>query len=522
MPKSICVVGAGQWGKNHIRTLNELGFLGGVVEADSETRKELSEKYPDVKFFASVKEAIKENFDGFTVATPAETHFEIAEFIIRHRKHVLVEKPITLKAEEARQLKNLAEENGINLMVGHLLLFHPAIKKIKELIEEGKIGKLEYIYSNRLNLGTVRMEENILWSFAPHDISIFQYLIGSFPKEIVSRGGIFLQPHNHDSSMTILSYPGNVVGHIFVSWLHPFKEHRIVVIGSKGMFSYEDSSDEKNILFYEKGIDWIQGEPIKRDGPTEAIPYNKSMPLTEELKYFAEHLNGDTIEIADAQNALEVLEILEKASESLLSTTNPLLSPTPLIHRSEIPDTCFVHETAAIDEHCEIGSGTRIWHFSHIISGSRIGRNCNIGQNVVIGPDVSIGNNCKIQNNISVYKGVTLEDGVFCGPSMVFTNVYNPRAEIRKMDQVRPTLVKKGATIGANATIICGNTLGSYALIGAGAVVTNDVPDHALMIGNPATQYGWACVCGETLNEKLTCPECGKNYSKDKNGLKEN
>lgn len=157
---------------------------------------------------------------------------------------------------------------------------------------------------------------------------------------------------------------------------------------------------------------------------------------------------------------------------------------------------------------------SKIWRFSHILSGSKIGENCNIGQNVVIGPDVTIGNKCKIQNNVSVYKGVTLEDGVFCGPSMVFTNVYNPRAEIRKIDQARPTLVKKGATIGANATIICGHTIGRYAFIGAGAVVTKDVPDYALMVGNPAKQIGWMCECGERLSNELKCQDCGKVFEK--------
>jgi UDP-2-acetamido-3-amino-2,3-dideoxy-glucuronate N-acetyltransferase len=208
--KRIAVIGAGRWGKNHIKTLHELGFLSGIVEADPDTRNVFKDKYPEAKTFATIRDAIKEDFDGFTVATPAETHFKIAEFIITHKKHVLVEKPLTLKASEARRLKELAEENGVNLMVGHLLLFHPAIRKIKELIKKGKIGRLEYIYSNRLNLGTVRTEENILWSFAPHDISVFQYFIGSLPSEIVSRGGVFLQPHNHDSSMTILTYRANL------------------------------------------------------------------------------------------------------------------------------------------------------------------------------------------------------------------------------------------------------------------------------------------------------------------------
>jgi predicted dehydrogenase len=324
MNKKICVVGAGHWGKNHIKTLHELGFLAGIVEADSDKRNIFKEKYPKAKSFATVRDAIKEDFDGFTVATPAETHFELAEFIITHKKHVLVEKPITLKASKARRLKELAEENGVNLMVGHLLLFHPAVRKIKELIERGKIGKLEYIYSNRLNLGTVRTEENILWSFAPHDISVFQFFIGSLPMEVISRGGVFLQPHNHDSSMTILTYPNNIVGHIFVSWLNPFKEHRMVVIGSKGMFSYEDSSDDKNILFYEKGIDWIQGEPIKRDGPTEVIPYEKQMPLTEELKYFAAHTNGNRVKTANARNGVEVLKSSKKPPKaSSLLTFHP-------------------------------------------------------------------------------------------------------------------------------------------------------------------------------------------------------
>ena len=448
------------------------------------------------------------------MATPAETHFEIAQFIIKHKRHILVEKPIALKTADAKSLKKLAEENRVNLMVGHLLLFHPAIRKIKELIEAGKIGKFEYIYSNRLNLGTVRTEENILWSFAPHDISVFQYLIGNLPIEIVSRGGAFLQPYIHDSSMTVLTYPDNIVGHIFVNWLHPFKEHRIVVIGSKGMLSYEDSSKDKNVLFYEKGIDWIQGEPIKRDGPTEVIPYDKSMPLTEELKFFVDHLNGDPIKMADARNAVEVLEILEKASESLLTGAEVKIRPSP-----PVPNI-LVHPTTETDENVTIGKGTKIWHFCHILSGSNIGEHCNIGQNVAIGPDVTIGDGCKIQNNVSVYKGVTLEDGVFCGPSMVFTNVYNPRAEIRKMNQLKPTLVKKGATIGANATIICGVTIGQYALIGAGAVITKDIPNHALVVGNPARQKGWVCRCGEKLDNDLKCAECGKKYFREKDGLK--
>lgn len=318
MKKKVCVVGAGKWGKNHIKTLDGFGCLEGIVERDDGIRKSFAEKYPSVKIFDDVSNAVEHPFDGFVVATPAETHYEIAAFLLEHKKHVLVEKPITLKAEDARNLLKLSKENDVNLMVGHVLLFHPAIRKIKQLVSDGKVGKLQYLYSNRLNLGTVRTEENILWSFAPHDIAIFQHIIEEMPMEIVSRGGAFLQPHIHDTTMTVLKYPDNIVGHIFVSWLHPFKEQRLIIIGSKGMLSFEDSSDEKELLFYEKGIDWVRGEPVKREGPNELIPYDNEMPLTEELRYFVDHLDGSPVKIANGQNAVDVLEILEKATETLV------------------------------------------------------------------------------------------------------------------------------------------------------------------------------------------------------------
>lgn len=180
----------------------------------------------------------------------------------------------------------------------------------------------------------------------------------------------------------------------------------------------------------------------------------------------------------------------------------------------------FVHESAYVDAGVKIGEGTQVWHFCHILKGSRIGKNCKIGQNVVIGPDVKIGNNVKIQNNVSVYKGVTLEDDVFCGPSCVFTNVYNPRSAIPRIDEIRPTLVKKGATIGANATIICGNSIGRYAFIGAGAVVTKDVPDYGLVYGNPAKSRGYLCECGLKLNfqkDHAVCRICTHEFGKEKN-----
>lgn len=180
----------------------------------------------------------------------------------------------------------------------------------------------------------------------------------------------------------------------------------------------------------------------------------------------------------------------------------------------------FVHESAYVDADVELGEGTKVWHFSHILPRTRIGRNVSIGQNVVAGPDVTVGDNCKIQNNVSLYKGVELEQGVFCGPSCVFTNVLNPRAEIERKDEFRPTHVRRGATVGANATIVCGNELGEYCMIGAGAVVTRDVPAYALVVGVPARRIGWVSRAGEILDETLTCPRTGERYAEEGGALR--
>ena len=178
----------------------------------------------------------------------------------------------------------------------------------------------------------------------------------------------------------------------------------------------------------------------------------------------------------------------------------------------------FVHESSYVDEPSTIGEGSKIWHFSHILKNVAVGKKCNIGQNVVIGPNVKVGDNCKIQNNVSVYEGVELEENVFCGPSMVFTNVFNPRSEVVRKDEYRKTLVRRGASIGANATVVCGSTIGAYAFVGAGAVVTRDVPDYGLVMGNPARRTGWMCRCGEKLpkgrtGDPVSCGACGARYA---------
>ena len=318
LKKKICVVGAGYWGNNHIRTLNELGALGGIVENNKQLLEEFSNKF-DVKIYQELDNALyDDNFLGYTVATPAETHYHLAKKIIKSGNHVLIEKPLALNIKDAQELVHLSDEHKITMMVGHLMLFHPAIIKTKELIDSGSIGTLQYIYSNRLNLGQVRQEENVFWSLAPYDISIFQYLTDSFPIDISSKGSSFLQEGIHDSTITQLKYPNGVEGHIFVSWLHPFKEHRLVIIGSEAMIAFDDSAVDKPFKLYSKKFDMSSGLPEKLDGPIKTINYENKMPLTEELKYFINNLNSSKPLIADGKHALEVIDILVNASKQLV------------------------------------------------------------------------------------------------------------------------------------------------------------------------------------------------------------
>ena len=278
---------------------------------------------------------------------------------------------------------------------------------------------------------------------------------------------------------------------------------------------------EEKLLIYPHHVNWENNVPV----PTRGVPKRVSIPYAEPLKLECEHFL-DCIEkrkaaLTNGEEGLRVLKVLN-ASERSLNENGLRIN---LKSDSGLPpqdkENYYLHPTSQADEGAENGTGTKIWHFSHIIADSKIGKNCSISQNVVIGPDVTIDNGCKIQNKVSVYKGVTFEDYVFCGPSAVFTNVINPRSEIKRMSEIKPTLVKKGASFGANCTIVCGHSIGSYALIAAGAVVTKDVPDYALMIGNPARQKGWMCQCGNKLNEKYKCPQCGNKYKKtSKQGLK--
>jgi len=306
----ICVIGAGKWGKNHIKTLKKLEILGGIIDKDPKNLASLKSKYPKVSCYDSYKSSLKENFDGYIISTPSITHAAIAKKILFDRKPVLVEKPLSLNLRDALEIKSILNETNGKLLVGHLLLLHPAIIRLKELISNGKIGKIQYIYSNRLNLGTIRKDENVFWSFAPHDLALFQYFTTSFPNEVFSVGGDFLQKDIHDTTMTYFKYPNDIHGHIYVSWLHPFKEHRLVIIGSKGSLHFESKTFGDELFFYKKL------KKIKDVDP-QKISFSSVKPLLNQLKYFNNVINGEKIIINGIDDAIDVIKLLEIATNSL-------------------------------------------------------------------------------------------------------------------------------------------------------------------------------------------------------------
>jgi UDP-2-acetamido-3-amino-2,3-dideoxy-glucuronate N-acetyltransferase len=512
----VAVVGAGYWGKNLIRNFDSLSALGAICDSSKETLKEFEKIYPNVQTTDSFQSILKDtSLENVAIAAPAEKHYQLVKESLLADKHVLVEKPIALREEEGIELHKLALGKKRVLMVGHLLQYHPAVVKLKQLVSDGELGKIQYVYSNRLNLGKIRREENILWSFAPHDISVILSLTGEMPERITSTGARYLHEKVEDVTLSSLSFPSGIRAHVFVSWLHPYKEQRLVVVGDRKMALFDDVEPENKLRLFPHRIEWKDHMPVPNKKEAENVPIERMEPLREECLHFIDCIVHNLKPKTDGEEAIRVLRVLEACQESLENHGKSVsLKARPY---DILGADFFAHETAIIDPECEVGGETKIWHFSHIIRGSRIGKNCNIGQNVMIGPDVTVGNSVKIQNNVSIYPGVTLEDGVFCGPSMVFTNVYNPRSYIPRKNELRPTVVREGATLGANSTIVCGNNIGQFAFVGAGAVVTENVPDFALVAGNPAVIKGWMCRCGIRLHfdgDAATCDSCGSRYMK--------
>lgn len=505
----VAVIGCGQWGLNHIRVWSEIGNLRAVCDPDETRLGMVRDSYPRVATHLGLDELLAStNIKMVVVATPPETHEQIAIQAMEAGKHVLVEKPMALTVDAGERMAAVATASRVVLMVGHVLEYHPAFVRLRELVHRGDLGDILYMYSHRLNFGRVRAREDSLWSFAPHDIALIVGMLGESPRSVSCHGSACLRPGVADVSFMNLQFSDNINAHIFVSWLHPFKEHRFVVIGDRQMAVVNDTvpwSDKLTLFPYEVG--WKVGTvPVARQAGCSAIPVEEGEPLRLECDEFIRCVQVGAEPAANAARGIAVLRVLDAGSRSMAMTGQSV--PVQTLTQ---PDDSYVHPTAIIDAGAEIGHGTRIWHYSHIMRGAKVGRSCVLGQNCFVGEGVVIGDTVRIQNNVSVYAGVTLERGVFCGPSVVFTNVRNPRAALSRAGKYERTLVQEGASLGANAVIVCGVIVGAHAMVGAGAVVTRDVPPYALVVGVPATVAGWRCLCGEplTIEPATNVVHCG-------------
>ncbi len=521
-PVNVAVVGVGYWGKNLVRNFHEQGVLTVLCDTHEAVEERYSVGYDGVRFCRDFSAVLSDpSVTAVALATPATTHYEMAKAALEAGKDVFVEKPLAVDVTQGQELVDCSAKNHRILMVGHILRYHSAIRKLHELIRNGALGQINYLYSNRLNIGKIRTEENILWSFAPHDISVMLSLLNEMPVRVSSQGGAYLSRHVVDVTLSHFDFPSGVQAHVFVSWLHPVKEQRLVIVGSEKMAVFDDTAEHKLVL-YPHRVEWKNRVPTAIKAKGEIVPVDDSEPLKTECQHFLDSVRSRTSPLTDGAEGLRVLRVLDACQRSLLSrgiavdlpTSKHTVTPTPYV----------VHGSACVDDGAEVGAGSKIWHFSHVMKGARIGERCNIGQNVYIDGGVVLGNNVKIQNNVSVYTGVLIEDDVFLGPSCVLTNVTNPRAQINRHALYESTRLKRGCTIGANATILCGVTVGQYAFVGAGSVVTKDVPDFVLVVGNPARQVGWMSRHGHRLDAPdasgfMRCPESGHRYTETEPGV---
>lgn len=480
----LAVIGGGYWGKNLIREFNNLGVLNCICDNNKSVWNSYKDQYPNIDITEDFQSILdNKEINAICIALPAELHYRFAKLALENNKDVFVEKPITLNIDEAEELIKIASERKKILMVGHILHYHPCIEKIKIMINDNKIGKIKSITSNRLSLGIFRKCENVLWSFAPHDISVILGLCENIPEKVLSTGVVNMNENIHDQVSSFL-YFNNIYANINTNWMSPYKEQKLSIVGDKGMILFDDVEKENKLKYIPKYVEYSQDSnmiPSAIKGNEEYISCDMSeSPLLRECKHFIECCKERKEPITNGKEGLNVLKVLTQLQESLDNKKEIKMEDKKY----------FSHETALIDEGADIGEGTKIWHFSHICKGAKIGRNCNIGQNVFIAGGAVLGDNCKVQNNVSIYAGVEAEDYVFFGPSCVLTNDINPRGMHSKGGAYIETKLETGVTLGANCTIVCGNTIGKHALIGSGAVICKNVEPYSIMVGNPGKKIG--------------------------------
>ena len=314
----VAVVGCGYWGKNLVRNFHQLGALRAVCDATEAGRATARQLAPGAKLCESLEELLRlPEIAGVALATPAVTHFPLALQCLAAGKDVFVEKPLALRADEGRQILAAARAAKRVLVVGHILEYHPAILALRQLIDSGKLGQIRYLYSNRLHFGKIRTEENALWSFAPHDVAVILRLVGAMPEEVSCRGAAFVHEHLADVTVSTLHFPNNIHAHIFVSWLNPFKEQKLVVVGADRMAVFNDTVAENKLLLYNQHVTVENGVPVLHSKDVETVPIEPGEPLAAECRDFLHCIATRATPLSGGESGLRVLQVLEACQQSM-------------------------------------------------------------------------------------------------------------------------------------------------------------------------------------------------------------
>ncbi|MCB9534823.1 MAG: Gfo/Idh/MocA family oxidoreductase [Myxococcales bacterium] len=513
------VVGLGRFGAAIAERLAREGALAAVCDLDPARRA----RFGDVPAFADLLDLLAADaVQAVVLATPAATHAAMARAVLDADRDLWVEPPLALDAADAEALARRAAARRRVLMVdgGE----GPALAALLRARDEGTLGALHLVEARRADFGPFHPDEPVHTALLP-DLYALVRLMGEPPTRLRAVGASVVQAEAPDHVTVHLHFGGGARAVLTASRVAPTPERRLTALGADGMAVLEGDA----LTLFHHRVTWQDGLPRAEAG--EAQPVATVDGLAAAVERFLAAVDAGETALPDAQEAATTLRLFAAIGRSLdadrgVSTQAPAEPAEPAEPPAAAPpaepDAVFVHPTAVVDGPVELGPGTRVWHFSKLLGPLRIGARCSLGQNVVVERHVTIGDNVKIQNNVSVYSGVVLEDDVFCGPSMVFTNVGTPRSHYPRKGEYAITRVERGASIGANATVVCGHTLGRYCFVGAGAVVTKDVPPYALVFGNPARVRGWTCYCGLRLDlgvdaegeEQATCGGCDRRYTR--------
>lgn len=538
----VILVGAGKWGAKIACEAHKLNVLVAIVDesavATSRTHDAIGAP-SSVQKCSNVNDAL-EAFPqaAVIVATPPHTHHTVARCALEASRDVWVEKPLCDTVDHADELVKLSHENGTILFTDHLMQYNRAHRALLNAVKSGWVGKVTRVRGTRVNFGTVRTVENVLWSFCPHDISlILAVLDGRLPERVNAMGQCVVSADIEDYVDIHLEYADGTKAALEASWLHYEKERRLVVYGTEGCIIVNESQVH--------GVPELQGfkwSTKRNDDKSVAIDKREDdvsrfvdelgpviSPLNAALQHFIECCETRASPRTDGAEGLRVLQVLMAAQKSLerreavrMKDVAPVVGAVKIAaDKKSVTSDYFKHRTAVVDDGAMIGANTKIWHFSHIMSGATVGEHCNVGQNVYVAGKAVLGNNVKVQNGVSIYDGVTVENDVFLGPHCTFTNVKTPRSHVNRRDEWLTTVVRRGATIGANATVVCGCSIGAFAFVGAGAVVTKNIPDYAMVYGNPARIHAWVSRLGLRMRavskladgqQILECPETNERY----------